>query len=188
VATRLILICHGSTAAVRSSSFPTDEPLDERGRIRTTAMAGRLPTADRWQTAPESRARQTAEMLGFDAAVEPALRDCDYGTWRGLSFNDVHAREPEAVAAWLDDPSAAPHGGESILALLARVADWLSGEQRQHDRAIAVTHSAIIRAAIVHAIAAAPQAFWRIDIAPLSFTRLSSVDGRWNLASAGCLG
>ena len=48
-----------------------------------------------------------------------------------------------------------------------------------------VTHATIIRAAIVQAIGAPPQSFWRIDIAPLSITRLSGDDGRWNLSSSG---
>jgi broad specificity phosphatase PhoE len=186
VTARLILLCHASTAAVRSSSFPADEPLDEHGKISGAALARRLPNADRWLTAPELRARQTAEALGFDAAVEPALRDCDFAAWRGRSFDEVRRREPEAVAAWLRDPAATPHGGESVLSLMQRVADWLQGEQAHHRRSIVVTHSAVIRAAIAHAIGAPPQSFWRIDIAPLSITRLSSDNNRWNLTSSGC--
>jgi len=186
VTARLILICHASTAAVRGSFFPANEPLDEDGKIDAAALAGNLPNADRWLTAPELRARQTAEALGFDAAVEPALRDCDYAAWRGRSFDDVHLREPRAVAAWLRDPAAMPHEGESVLGLMQRVADWLLGEQTHHRRSIVVTHAAIVRAAIVHAIGAPPQSFWRIDIAPLSITRLSGDNNRWNLISSGC--
>jgi broad specificity phosphatase PhoE len=186
VTARLILICHASTAAVRSSSFPADEPLDEHGKVSAAALAGRLPNADRWLTSPELRTRQTAEALGLDAAVEPRLRDCDYASWSGRSFKDVYAHEPEAVAAWLRDPAAMPHGGESVLSVMQRVADWLLGEQAHHLRSIVLTHSAIIRAAIVHAIGAPPQSFWRMDIAPLSVTRLSGDNDRWNLTSFGC--
>jgi broad specificity phosphatase PhoE len=187
VTARLILLCHASTAAVRSSSFPADEPLDEHGKVSVAALAGRLPSADRWLTGPELRTRQTAEALGLDAAVEPTLRDCDYASWSGRSFKEVYACEPEAVAVWLRDPAATPHGGESVLSLMRRVADWLLGEQAHQRRSIVVTHSAIIRAAIVHAIGAPPQSFWRIDIAPLSVTRLSGDNNRWNLTSSGCI-
>ena len=183
---RLILICHGSTAATRGSCFPSDEPLDESGKAGAAALAGRLPRADRWLTGPELRTRQTAEALGLVAAVEPALRDCDYGAWSGRSLKDVHAREPEAVAAWLRDPAATPHGGESVLSLMQRVADWLRGEQTYPRRSIAVTHSSVIRAAIACAIGAPPQSFWRLDIAPLSISRLSSDGQRWNLSFLGC--
>jgi broad specificity phosphatase PhoE len=183
---RLILISHASTDAIRKVAFPADEPLDEHGRIGAASLVGRLPHADRCWTSPELRTRQTAEALQPSANVQPVLRDCDYGDWRGRTFEEVYAREPEAVAAWLRDPAATPHGGESILGLMRRVAGWLAGEQAEHQQSIVVTHATIIRAAIVCAIEAAPHSFWRVDIAPLSITRLSGTNGRWNLASAGC--
>jgi len=183
---RLILICHGSTDAVRKSAFPADEPLDDHGRREGAALAGRLPRAELCWVSPELRTRQTAETLRLEAKPLPLLRDCDYGRWSGRSFDDVRAREPQAVATWLTDPAAAPHGGESITRLIGRVAQWLAGELLHHRQSIVVTHAAIIRAAIVHAIEARPQSFWRIDIAPLSCTRLSGNEGRWNLVSAGC--
>ena len=185
---RLILVCHASTGAVRAAAFPVDEPLDDKGMARAAALAGRLPKADRFWSSPELRTRQTAEALRLTANVQPALRDCDYGRWVGSTFDGVHAREPEAVAAWLRDPAAAPHGGESILVLLRRVAAWLAVEQTHHGQSIVVTHPAIIRAAIVQAIEAPPQSFWRTDIAPLSMTRLNGANGRWNLASGGYFG
>jgi broad specificity phosphatase PhoE len=183
---RLILICHASTDAVRKFAFPVDEPIDERGRIDAVALAGRLPHADRHLASSELRTRQTAEALRLNATPQPLLHDCDYGNWSGRSFNDVHAQEPQALAAWLGDPAATPHGGESILGLMQRVTKWLAGEQAHHQQSIVVTHATIIRAAIVHAIEAEPQSFWRIDIAPLSITRLSGTNGRWNLVAAGC--
>jgi broad specificity phosphatase PhoE len=183
---RLILICHASTDAVRKAAFPADEPLDEQGRTAAAALAGRLPRADRCLTSPEPRTRQTAEALHLSAIVAPTLHECRYGNWGGRPLTDVQAQRPEAVALWLDDPAASPHGGETILSLMQRVAAWLTGEQTQQQQTIVVTHATIIRAAIVHALGAVPQSFWRIDIAPLSITRLSGADGRWNLVSAGC--
>jgi broad specificity phosphatase PhoE len=184
---RLILICHGSTDAVRSASFPADEPLDERGATRAAALAGTLSKADWCWTSPELRARQTAQSLRLNANLESALRDCDYGRWAGRRFDEVQVSEPDAIALWLRDPAAAPHDGESITAVIRRVGQWLADEQARHQRTIVVTHPAVIRAAIVHAIEAAPQSFWRIDIAPLSVTRLSSQGRRWNLSAAGCM-
>jgi broad specificity phosphatase PhoE len=66
---------------------------------------------------PALRASQTADALKLDATVEPMLRDCDYGRWTGRALDEVQAQEPEAVTEWLRNPMAAPHGGESVLAL-----------------------------------------------------------------------
>jgi broad specificity phosphatase PhoE len=183
---RLILVCHGSTDALRKAAFPGDEPLDHYGRADAAALAGRLPSGERCWASPELRTRQTAEALQLDAISLTALRDCDYGAWKGQTFDAVLMREPKAIEAWLRDPEATPHGGESLLSLMKRVAQWLEGENAMNRQAILVTHATIIRAAIIHAIQAAPESFWRIDIAPLSVTRLSGRAGRWNLSCAGC--
>jgi broad specificity phosphatase PhoE len=183
---RLILICHGSTDAVRKAAFPDDEPLDRHGTADAAALAKRLPSADRCWVSPELRARQTAEALRLNAVPLAMLRDCDYGAWKGFTFEEIRARDPQGIAAWLRDPAAAPHGGESLRSLMRRVGQWLDGGDIADGQSILVTHATVIRSAIVHAIEAPPSAFWRIDIAPLSLTRLSGRDGRWNLASAGC--
>ena len=109
---RLILVCHASTAAVRAPAFPADEPLDEHGRERARDLAKTLPRVERCFASPEQRTMQTAEALGLNAVPLPILRDCDYGAWSGCAYDDVVEREPDAVAEWLRDPSAAPHGGE----------------------------------------------------------------------------
>jgi broad specificity phosphatase PhoE len=182
---RLILVCHASTAAVRAPAFPADEPLDARGRERAKALANTLPRIERCFASPEQRTMQTTEALGLNAIALPILRDCDYGTWRGCAYDDVVAREPDAVAKWLHDPSAAPHGGETLQSLMQRVGEWLGGENVTHRQTIVVTHASVIRAVIVQAIEAELPSFWRIDIAPLSVTRLTGDGSRWNLAAIG---
>jgi broad specificity phosphatase PhoE len=147
---RLTLICHGSTDAVRAAAFPRDEPLDRRGKTGVTELAGRLPSVDCCWTSPELRTRQTAEALGLSANVQPMLRECYYGRWAGKKFSEVVAEEPDAANSWLYDPAAAPHGGESTLDVLRRVASWLANEKARNQRSIAITHSTIIRATIVH--------------------------------------
>jgi len=102
-------------------------------------------------------------------------------------MGDVQAEEPEAFAVWLSDPGAAPHGGDSISALIARVGAWLDSQASISGTVVAVTHASVIRAAIVHAIDADPQSFWRIDIAPLSLTQLGGYSDRWNLTGIGVL-
>lgn len=183
--TRLKLLCHASTLAVRKAGFPADEPLDDQARTKLPGLRHNLHHADRCFTSPSLRARQTAEALKLDATVEPLLRECDYGRWTGRSLADVETGEPEALAEWLRAPDAAPHGGESVQDLLARTAQWLDMQSGASGLTVVVTHASIIRAAIIHAIEAGPRSFWRIDVAPLSLTRLSGAHGRWTLASIG---
>lgn len=181
--TRLKLLCHASTSAVRDAAFPADEPLDPHGLKKLAAVPHHLRHAHRYLTSPALRAVQTAEALGLEATIEAALRDSDYGKWTGLAFDEVQAQQPDAVAEWIRDPASAPHGGESVVALIARVSTWLETQQAVPGITVAVTHASVIRAAIVAALQAEPRSFWHIDIAPLSLTELGANNGRWTLVS-----
>jgi broad specificity phosphatase PhoE len=186
--TRLDLLAHGASSATRAGRFPDDEALEASAVAALKALRGRLQSYARVLTSPSRAAHETAAALGLKAGVETALKDCDYGRWRGLEVADVVAREPEEFAAWLGDPAAAPHGGESLAALIERAGVWLGQSLTREGATLAVTHAAVVRAAIVSALGASSSAFWRIDVPPLSHARLSGRDGRWNLVALGPLG
>jgi broad specificity phosphatase PhoE len=48
-------------------------------------------------------------------------------------------------------------------------------------RTVAVTHPAVIRAAILLALDTQAKSFWRMDIKPLSHTDMHFRGGRWTL-------
>ena len=177
---RLLLVRHASTAAVRAAAFGADESLDEGGVSAARGLAARLPSRGEVLVSPARRARETAAGLG-EARVEPALIECDFGSWAGRTLKDLAASDPDAVQAWMTEPGAAPHGGESLTALLARVRGWLAEQAALDGTAIAVTHGGVISAAVVIALDAPPSAIWRVDIAPVSITELHAHDGRWTV-------
>ena len=185
MAPRVTLICHATTRALRAATFGGDDPIDDIGRTKAQRLAGRLHRADRYLTSPALRARETAAALGLTATVDERLRDCDFGRWTGRKFTQVLVREPMKLASWMSNPSSAPHGGESIEQLMERVTAWMREPGRDKIHTLAVTHASVIRAAIVYAIGAQLQCFWRIDVVPLSLTDLRTNGRRWVLRSMG---
>lgn len=185
MASRLTLISHAATEAQRRAAFPSNEPLGDREVEKISALRWNAPRAQRILTAPELRAQQTSQALRLSADIDSDLRDCDYGAWSGFTLNDVAASKPEQLQSWLTDPGVAPHGGESAVGLIDRVGLWLD-QQRDAGHTIAITHPSVIRAAIVCVLESPPQAFWRIDIAPLSITDLRWNERVWTLRSSGC--
>jgi broad specificity phosphatase PhoE len=189
IAVRVTLIATAATRNQRRTEFPGDAPLDAAGERLARQSAMRLQGCERVLIGPTVAARQTAEALGLTGTVAPALADCDYGRWAGGSFEAIAAAEPAAIAAWLADDMAAPHGGESHLELKARVGaflDHVGATLTGHTMVVAPP--AVIRAAIVHAIAGTPQSFWRIDIAPLSRTMLTRSNDQWRLRAVTPIG
>lgn len=180
-ARRLILVRHASTEAVRRAAFPADEPLDSSGEAAARALAGRLGRAEA-MCSPARRALATAAAMGLQAQPDRALEECDFGSWRGRTLAEVDAEDPAATQAWMTDPGACPHGGETLRDFAARVAGWLDAQAELDGRAVAVTHGGVVRAAVVHALGAPIDAVWRLDAMPLRITELNAHDGRWTLA------
>jgi len=182
---RLTLICSGVTPVARHGAFPADQSLDERMLGMAAALKPWLVRADRILTGPELRAKQTAEALGSAAAPSEILRDQDFGRWAGKDLAEVAQAEPQAFAAWLGDPEALPGGGEAFSAVMERVDGWLEQLLGAPGHTVAVTHAAVIRAAILAVIGAPAACFTRIDVTPLSLTDLRGDGRRWTLRATG---
>ncbi|RDI63646.1 histidine phosphatase family protein [Nocardia pseudobrasiliensis] len=177
---RLTLVTHALTEAVAAARFPADEPLSAPGE-RSVMKVGPSVYAERADlvlTAPELRTRRTAEILGRDAEIEAALMDWRCGEWAGRTVDEL---APEDLMAWLTDPEHRPPSGESIRDLLDRVREWLRTLTATPRRVTAVTHPAVVRAAVLLALDAPARSFWRVDIPPLSATTLHGRASTWTL-------
>lgn len=161
-----MLVRHPGTAATRLARLPLDEP-----------ALGPAPELSGWRrrggTVVTSPARRCS-VAG--APVDALLRPWDLGNWAGLPLAEV----PE-LPSWRSDPSYAGHGGESLLALLERVRAFLDQHRTGAGRTVAITHGAVVRAALVNVLRAAPEAFWDLDIAPGGVTELRATQGGWRV-------
>lgn len=178
---RLILIAHAETDATRRGAFPDGESLNARGLRSARDQWSAMPKRETALTSPAPAARETASATGLQASVDPALGELDVGSWRGRALAEIGAATPDALAAWIGDPTYAAHGGESIAALLVRTRDWLAARREAHGTTIAVSHAAVLRAALVTMLDAPASAFWLVDVGPLTMITLTSDTRRWAL-------
>ena len=181
VTRRLLLVRHASTGR------------GARRRVRGRRAAGRAGVAARGASGgAAAAARRGAGLAGAARGRDRALRadrvavdrrwpSATSARWAGRPLTRDRGRTTRRVRAWMTDPDAAPHGGESSTALLARVRAWLDEQAALDGTAIAITHGGVVKAAVVAALDAPPSAFWRIDVAPLSITELHAHDGRWTV-------
>jgi ribonuclease H / adenosylcobalamin/alpha-ribazole phosphatase len=153
-ATRLILVRHGETTltAERRYSGRGDVPLSERGVAQAAAVARRVSTlvgsgsVAAVVTSPLSRCARTAKLIAKangspPVAAEPDLVECDFGEWEGLTFAEVRERWPRELDAWLGSTSVAPPGGESFVAVDARVHRAVVRLRDKHTGSIVVVVS-----------------------------------------------
>jgi alpha-ribazole phosphatase len=154
------------------------------------ALSRRIPSAAIWMVSPLMRTRQTALALkpGVDPIEIPDLTDQNCGLWQGRGHNDVYAAN--RGLDWNNPAEIRPPEGESFADIMVRVSgavERLTAHYAGHS-IVAVSHIGSIRAAIGFAFGLDPATAMRIDIAPLSLTRLTCriVDGVpvW---SVGCI-
>ncbi|MGW1992708.1 histidine phosphatase family protein [Embleya sp. NPDC001921] len=97
------------------------------------------------------------------------------------------AADPTGVAAWLGDPDAAAHSGESLTSVPARAGGRLDEQERAglHGRLVAVTHPILARAVAVHALRAPASVFRHLDAGPPARVDLTHNGVRWALRGFG---
>jgi broad specificity phosphatase PhoE/ribonuclease HI len=178
--TTLLLVRHGETElSGKRFSGRGDAPLSARGEEQAAAVAKRLSTVEGVAAvvaSPLRRTRSTAAvvggMLGLDVEVDDDLVETDFGRWDGLTFAEVKQRWAAEHAAWMQDTSVAPPGGESVAAVARRV-------RRARDRILAaypgrtvvvVSHVTPIKLLLCSALGAPTGAVFRmhLDTASLS--------------------
>jgi len=177
MAQRLLIIAHATTPANVALIFG-DPGKPHLGEVRR--LNGHVKS---WVSGPEEACTATAVQLGGQPEPLPDLRECDFGEWSSRGLIDVVTEDPSAVDSWLHDPYAAPHGGESLAKLITRVGAVLDDHPWPQGRSVAVVMPLVARAAAVHALGAAPEVIFRIDMAPLGRVLISRSDHMWRLRS-----
>lgn len=179
---RLTLICAARSATV---AFPDNDAVDEEALAKIASARLRFGLADRVWTGPDAMTRRTAGLAFPEAVVEPALAEIDYGAWRGRTLDEAAAADSSGLQAWTSDPAAAPHGGETIVALVARVGRWLESLLTLSGRSVAVAPTSVLKAAVVSVLGAPASSFSRVDIKPMRTAMFVSDGRRWTLRSFG---
>lgn len=170
----LILVRHGRTALNASGCLQgrIDEPLDEVGRAQAGAVATHVGPVDELISSPLLRARQTADAFGAPYAIDERWIELSYGELEGRPTID--ALSAEAWERWRNDPSFAPFGGESLIALDARVrAALIELSDRAVDRiVVVVSHVSPIKAAVAWVLGASVDIAWRSQLSQASVCRI----------------
>jgi broad specificity phosphatase PhoE len=164
--------------------------LNARGRAQACAAGRRLAALQpvRIFSSPLERARGTADIMaqetGCPVEEAPALQEIDCGEWTGKAFEDLHD-EPR----WKDWNEARsvtrPPGGEMMIEVQARVVNYLAFLRRIYERArlVLVSHSDVIKAAILFHIGVSLDLFSRIEVAPGSISTMIVGNGGAKLVS-----
>ncbi|HEY3277169.1 MAG TPA: histidine phosphatase family protein [Syntrophorhabdaceae bacterium] len=122
--TRLFLVRHGDTVDEETKKVfkgSLDIPLSERGRGRIEKAGAFLSrfNIDYIYTSALSRCIESGTIIarphGLPIETSGGLNELCFGSWEGLSFDEIDAHYPEEFSRWLSDPELhAPPAGETL--------------------------------------------------------------------------
>jgi len=147
----LWLIRHAPTDwnAMKRIQGSVERPLSEEGRAH--AARYRLPVEARprrWFVSPRLRARETADIMGLAATVDPRLREMSWGAWEGECVSDLVQRNDLKYGTERLGLDFRPPDGETPREARDRLAEWLVEVARDPSPVGAVTHHGLLRAAL----------------------------------------
>ena len=159
-------IRHGETEwnALGRLQGVQDIPLNELGRTQSVHAGhvladllkrdGHDAQSIGFVASPLGRARQTMELVrgimklplsGY--AIDDRLREIAYGEWEGSTLAEMQAKDPDLFTRRQAEKwTVAPPGGETYVAVQARVADWYRDLKAD---TVAVAHGGTARALMV---------------------------------------
>jgi len=163
LSTWVYLARHGEVQHAAEGRFfgHTDVALSPVGVAQAAALGERLATEpiEAVYASDLLRARESAAPLASARATEVValrpLREMAMGRWEGLTFAEIHAREPELCARWLADPFAMPFPeGEGLADLWARAVPALRRVVERHagQRVAVVAHGGTNRVLLAEAL------------------------------------
>jgi alpha-ribazole phosphatase len=161
--TWVYLARHGEVLHAGEGRFfgHTDVALSAAGLAQAAALAERLGAEpiEAVYASDLLRARQSATPLaaarGTGVVAVPPLREIGMGRWEGLTFAEIHAREPELCDRWLADPFTIPFPeGEDLTDLRARAVPALQTLVERHagGRIAVVAHGGTNRVILGEAL------------------------------------
>ena len=190
----LVCVRHGRTSwnSVRRFQGRTDIPLDDEGRAQAQALAVFLAgdDFDRAYASPLSRAQETARAVLAGRSGPPLQTDADliemaFGTWEGLTWEEIVVKHPELDHANETKPRhLTPAGGERFDEVVARVESFLARIVRDTpERILIVAHAGVMHALVRALLREPDEAALGVRFNPASVTRFVGDGTTWRLVS-----
>jgi len=162
---KLILIRHGETNGQSSVRYygATDVELSDAGRaqMRRAAAALRNSAIDLWVASSLQRSWKGAQLVngGRQVLIEASFREIDFGSWEGMTGEEIKARDPVRYEDWQSGAEGFEYpNGELRAAFRARIAEGLVRLGASGARTAAcVLHKGVIREIVRALTGGAPE-------------------------------
>jgi alpha-ribazole phosphatase len=155
---RVLFIRHAETEMAGRYCGHSDPDLNAEGHAQLTRLAARLSEEmlDTVYSSDLRRAVSTAQAIAGDRNIpwvlRPALREINFGSWEGLSWEEADQLDPEYAQKWMKSyPNLPTPSGESFEDFERRVLTEVNHLMNRSPGPIAVvTHGGVLRVVLRH--------------------------------------
>jgi alpha-ribazole phosphatase len=182
---KLLLLRHALHAAAQNHKFYgcTDVGLSEQGHLQAASLISTIEKhrPERCVCSPLLRCRETIQtLIGMPIEIDPDLREIDFGSWEGKTFDQIQQSHPAAVNQWAKfDPAFSFPGGERLEDFLIRVQRAAHAIVSCPEKTVlAVTHAGVIRALLCYFLGLHPRQYILFNVDFASLTTLELFDDK----------
>ena len=181
VTNRFVLVRHGEPETTTRGRVygRLDVSLSQRGEEQMKETAKRLESAPlaAVYSSPRTRAIESARPVAghqeLEVHLDERLREIDFGSFEGLSYDEVSARYPDLYSGWMNRPTEVEFpGGETFAEMKSRVLGAVAELRRRHPKECVaiVAHGGVNRIVLAAALGLPDEAIFRLgqDYAGLS--------------------
>jgi broad specificity phosphatase PhoE len=182
----VVLVRHAASRGAGRFVGQRDEPLSATGQRQLIELARKLSrfrfhaifTSD--LTRAIETARPAAQRQKLELQIRPALREMHFGSWQGLSWEQIQGREPRAADRWLKHFASQPiPGAEHFRQFKRRVEAELRAiiDANRGCCVLVVTHAGVIRVALADALGIKDENIFRLVQDPCSLNVVEHFSG-----------
>jgi broad specificity phosphatase PhoE len=189
--TEIILARHGETEWNVEEVFRgrIDVALNETGTRQAELLAEYLRSIriDAIYSSPLRRALKTAEAIAryhkLEVEIAPALIDCDFGRWQGLTLKEVKDKYKELYAEWVNSPHLVKlPDGESLDEVRERALAMVDKLVAKHGGTVVLVSHRVVNKVLICAFLGLDNShFWNIRQDVCGTTTFVYENGRFTL-------
>ena len=177
--TTIDLLRHGEVENDSVFCGSSDDVLTDHGWQQ---MVKALENKHEWDlivSSPLQRCSEFAELISseddIDLELDKNLQEIDFGTWEGLSPDEIMKDDADALNAWWQSPTkTSPSDGEDFHAFQARVLIAFKKllVENQGQKILLITDAGVIRVIIMNALGMFDENLFRLNVDFACFSRL----------------
>lgn len=154
--TQIDLLRHGKVDGPAALYGQTDVCLSEEGLKQMRSQVRQLEYPDNIISSPLRRCKEFADEMAADHQlplhIEDDFKECDFGAWDGIEFDDTSQQWPLMTSFWQDPSRNPPPQGESLQVFHQRVIGaWEKLiAQFSQEYSLVICHGGVIRQILAH--------------------------------------